>query len=119
VQPFTPALWIALVATVFVMAMFLYLFSHLSVRGGYAVRRPREGGRHCPGLPVTMNMAARALATNPPSHSQPCQVMGSSARLTMYGKAEPTSDHNSLRSYRKTNIEHNAKDVTAHNYSPQ
>ena len=64
-QPFSPALWVALAATVFFMATIFYLFSHLSVRGAYPVRKPREGTKHLPGLPIAINMAARAPPADP------------------------------------------------------
>ena len=64
-QPFTPLLWACIIATVFLMALVFWLYSHLSVRGAYPVRSARQGKRYCPGLPVVLDMAARM----PPAHS--------------------------------------------------
>ena len=58
-QPFSLSLWACIIATVFLMALVFWLYSHLSVRGAYPVRSARQGKRYCPGLPVVLDMAAR------------------------------------------------------------
>ena len=63
-QPFSLSLWACIIATVFLMALVFWLYSHLSVRGAYPVRSARQGKRHCPGLPVVLDMAARAPRTH-------------------------------------------------------
>ena len=64
-QPFSLSLWACIIATVFLMALVFWLYSHLSVRGAYPVRSARQGRRHCPGLPVVLDMAARMPRTYP------------------------------------------------------
>ena len=73
-QPFTPLLWACIIATVFLMALVFWLYSHLSVRGAYPVRSARQGKRYCPGLPVVLDMAARAA----PACSMTLKVHGCS-----------------------------------------
>lgn len=59
-------LWLALVATVFLMSVIFYLFSHPSVRGAFSVRKPRDNTchetRHWPGETAAPHKHAALLA---------------------------------------------------------